>query len=316
MQLTRPMRPKCPASDAIDSATLTISSPIIYIASQPQAYRDVKQCWYADDASAGGELQHIKDWWDGLAQLDPEYSYFHNPEKRWLVVKEEHYDAASATFAGSGIQLTRHGKQYLGSVIGKAEFIEAFVKMKIEGWINEIEQLSLISKTHPHVVYAAYTLVLSHKWKFLLRTIPNIRDLQTPLETAIRYSLIPSITGKNDLDNLMRRSWPYPAALVVLAWETPESKRIWVFSFSKHKSSNLRIDSATMRATQHRHIGEAKTGKVSSQAREETHCNRGHQAPTRWAPRWHQTNGQPGSHKEWIQLVVRLAGSWAWLLPQ
>ena len=25
--------------------------------------RDVKQCWYADDASAGGELQHIKVWW-------------------------------------------------------------------------------------------------------------------------------------------------------------------------------------------------------------------------------------------------------------
>ena len=69
---------------------------------------------------------------------------------------------------------------------------------------------------------AAYTLVLSHKWKFLLRTIPNIRDLQTPLETAIRYSLIPSITGKNDLDNHMR--WPYPAALAVLAWGTPGVK--------------------------------------------------------------------------------------------
>ena len=71
--------------------------------------RDVKQCWYTDDASAGGQLQHIKDWWVGLAQLGPEYGYFPNPEKTWLV-KEEHYDAVSATFAGSGIQLTRHGK--------------------------------------------------------------------------------------------------------------------------------------------------------------------------------------------------------------
>ena len=70
--------------------------------------QDVKQCWYADDASAGGELQHIKDWWDGLLQLGPQYGYFPNPEKTWLVVKEEHYEAASATFAGSGIQLIRH----------------------------------------------------------------------------------------------------------------------------------------------------------------------------------------------------------------
>ena len=54
-------------------------------------------------------------------------------------MKEEHYDAASATFAGSGIQLTRHGKEYLESAIGSAEFIESFVKMKIEGWINKID---------------------------------------------------------------------------------------------------------------------------------------------------------------------------------
>ena len=74
--------------------------------------QDVKQCWY------GGELQHIKDWWDGLTQLGPHYGYFPNPEKTWLVVKEEHYEAASTTFAGSGIQLTRHGRQYLGSAIG------------------------------------------------------------------------------------------------------------------------------------------------------------------------------------------------------
>ena len=157
--------------------------------------QDVKQCWYADDASAGGRLQHIKDWWDGLTQLGPQYGYFPNPEKTWLVVKEEHYEAASATFAGSGIQLTRHGRQYLRSAIGSDEFTEAFVKMKIEGWINEIEQLSLIAKTHTHAAYAACIHGLSHKWKFLLRTIPNIGDLLTPLGTAIRHSLISSITG-------------------------------------------------------------------------------------------------------------------------
>ena len=86
--------------------------------------------------------------------------------------------------------------------------------MKIEGQINEIEQLSLIAKTYSHAAYAAYTLGMSHKWKFLLRTIPNIRDLLTPLETAIRYSLIPSITGKNDLDNHMRRVMALPTRLV------------------------------------------------------------------------------------------------------
>ena len=114
------------------------------------------------------------------------------------------YVAASAIFAGSGIQLTGLGRQYSGSAIGSAEFSEAFVKMKVEGWVYEIEQLSLIAKTHPHAAYAAYTHGLDRKWKFLLRAIPNIGDLLTPLETAIRHSLIPSITGKSDLNDHMR----------------------------------------------------------------------------------------------------------------
>ena len=163
--------------------------------------RDLKQCWYADDASAGGELQHIWVWWDGLTQMGPQYGYFPNPEKTWLVVKEEHYEAANATFAGSGTLLTRLGRQYLGSAIGSAAFSEAFVKMKVEGLVYEIEQLSLIAKTHHHAAYAAYTHGLGHKWKFLLRAIPNIGNLLTPLETAIRHSLIPSITGKSDLND-------------------------------------------------------------------------------------------------------------------
>ena len=37
--------------------------------------QDEKQCWYAGDASAGGESQHIKVWWDGLTQMGPEYGY-------------------------------------------------------------------------------------------------------------------------------------------------------------------------------------------------------------------------------------------------
>ena len=147
-------------------------------------------------------------------------------------MKEEHYEAASATFAGSGIQLTRHGRQYLGSAIESDEFTEAFVKMKIEGWINEIEQLSLIAKTHPHAVYAAYTHGLGHKWKFLLRTIPNIGDLLTPLETTIRHSFLPSITGKNDLNNHMRRIMALPTLLGGLGLDDPQSESKFEYSAS------------------------------------------------------------------------------------
>ena len=48
----------------------------------------VKQAWYADGATAGGALKQLKQWWDGIAELGPDYGYFPNATKTWLVVKE------------------------------------------------------------------------------------------------------------------------------------------------------------------------------------------------------------------------------------
>ena len=52
------------------------------------ADENLKQVWFADDASAGGRLQHIKNWWDNISQIGPEYGYFPNASKTWLIVKE------------------------------------------------------------------------------------------------------------------------------------------------------------------------------------------------------------------------------------
>ena len=32
---------------------------------------DVKQCWYADDASGSGSLKALKKWWDELTEAGP-----------------------------------------------------------------------------------------------------------------------------------------------------------------------------------------------------------------------------------------------------
>ena len=87
-----------------------LAMPMFALATLPlvnKLSREVKQCWYTDDTSAGDELQHIKVWWDDLTQLGPQYGYFPNPEKTWLTVKDKHFEAASSTFADSGIQLTK-----------------------------------------------------------------------------------------------------------------------------------------------------------------------------------------------------------------
>ena len=88
----------------------------------------------------------------------------------------------------------------------------------------EFEQLSLIAKTRPHAAYAAYTHGLSHKWKFHLRTILNIGDLLTLLKTAVCHSLTPSITGKNDLNDHMRRIIALPTRLGGVSLDNPQSE--------------------------------------------------------------------------------------------
>ena len=40
------------------------------------ADENTKRVWFADHASAGGKLEHIKIWLDKISQIGPEYSYF------------------------------------------------------------------------------------------------------------------------------------------------------------------------------------------------------------------------------------------------
>ena len=41
----------------------------------------VKQAWYADDASAAGDIHSLRHWWDHLVQLGPDYGYHLNAPK-------------------------------------------------------------------------------------------------------------------------------------------------------------------------------------------------------------------------------------------
>ena len=83
-------------------------------------------------------------WWDKVTELGPQYGYFPNPAKTWLVVKEEHLEAAQNTFGGSGIQITTQGQQYLGAPIGCKEFADQSVKKKVDAWVADVEKLTLV----------------------------------------------------------------------------------------------------------------------------------------------------------------------------
>ena len=122
-----------------------------------QLREDVTQCWYADDATAGGKLLHIQAWGERVVSLGLQYRYHSNPTKTCLIVKPEHLQDAENLFSNTGIKITVQGHKHLGSPLGTRAFVEEFVRSKVDGWVPEIEKLSEIATFQPQAAYAAFT---------------------------------------------------------------------------------------------------------------------------------------------------------------
>ena len=125
--------------------------------------RATKQVWFADDATAGGSLNHLKAWWDRISAIGPDYGFYPNASKTWLIVKEANLEEATALFQGTGVSITVDGRRHLGAAIGTRSFVENYVQRKVSGWIREVERLSSIVTTQPHAAYAAFTHGLTSK---------------------------------------------------------------------------------------------------------------------------------------------------------
>ena len=63
-------------------------------------------------------------------------------------------------------------------------------------WVLEVEKLSSIASTEPHMAYSAYTHGLASRWTYLSRTVPSIGPLLEPLEEAINLKFLPALTGR------------------------------------------------------------------------------------------------------------------------
>ena len=130
-----------------------------------------KQIWYADDSAAIGTVEQLHAWWNRLATEGQAFGYFPNPSKTWVVTKQRHFDKASNTFAGSGVNVTLDGRPYLGVVIDSQEYIEEYVSSKVQEWSSSFIILSDVAKSQPHAAFSALTHGLLSKWTYLSRAV-------------------------------------------------------------------------------------------------------------------------------------------------
>ena len=158
--------------------------------------RDVRQVWFADDATGVGKLEGLKRWWDRLAQTGSSYGYHVNEGKSVLVVKRECLEKAHELFKGIKIVITSDGNRHLGAALGTSEFVEAYVREKAKKIARQIDTLAEIAEHEPQAAFTGYVVVVKHKWTFLQRTIPNRGEWYVEIEERLRSNLIPKLIGK------------------------------------------------------------------------------------------------------------------------
>jgi len=74
----------------------------------------VKQCWFADEASGAGTVKEIKEWWDVLSTLGPDFGYFPNDKKCLIIAKPAKEENVSEVLKETSINVTVQGRNISG----------------------------------------------------------------------------------------------------------------------------------------------------------------------------------------------------------
>ena len=73
------------------------------LATSLQAASSVKQCWFSDDAGRAGSITEIRKWWDVLGTIGPDFGYFPNDRKCWIIAKPAKEESVREAFKDTSI---------------------------------------------------------------------------------------------------------------------------------------------------------------------------------------------------------------------
>ena len=140
----------------------------------------------------------------------PKYGYFPKPSKTHIILKDPRdIEEVRQLFGVEGIKITVEGQRHIGASIGSDDFKREYVSKKVENWVNDVENLTVIAKDEPQAAFSAFNIALSRRWSFIQRTISGISELFQPLEDVIREKFIPAIVGKH-ISDIERRMFALP----------------------------------------------------------------------------------------------------------
>lgn len=84
---------------------------------------------YADDSSYAAKLKDLRDEFDKLCELGPDYGYYPEPSKSFLVVDPSDLQSDQGMFGYYGVQFVP-GHRFLGRYVGDPQCSLDFVQSK------------------------------------------------------------------------------------------------------------------------------------------------------------------------------------------
>ena len=108
---------------------------------------------FADDLTAAGKIDELLFWWKKLCSLGPDFGYYPEATKSWLITKQRFETVARNTFRDSKVNITIEGKRHLGATIGSEGYKKSFVWDKVKELIDQLKVLSKIAHIEPQAAY-------------------------------------------------------------------------------------------------------------------------------------------------------------------
>ena len=152
------------------------------------------QNWYADDSVCAAKLTRLREWFDKLTELGPDFGYYPEPRKTILVIEPKDKAEARTLFDDLGVKVVS-GQRFLGSFIGDQEGTCEYVEQKVQLWVRCVEKLAKAAESQPQAAQAALTKSLQFEWAYLQRVIPNCAEAFAPLRDTINKTFWPTVLG-------------------------------------------------------------------------------------------------------------------------
>ena len=173
----------------------------------------IKHAAFADDLAGAGCLVELKHWWDNIENYGPLLGYYPKASKSWLIVKPTMLEQAQQIFSDTNVNITVEGRSYLGGFIGNDVGKSKHINIKLEQWIKQIENLSIIARYEPQAAYSAFVAGFKHKLTYYIRVTNEIAPFIEQLDHIINTKFLPAITEGHEFSEDERQLISLPVRL-------------------------------------------------------------------------------------------------------